>query len=487
MRQNTIGKTLCFFALTLCLMLFSALSLHAAKSITANVMAPLHIDLTNQSDVAAFQSQMTSVKNIGANAVSVDVWWGLVEGQADQKFDWSYYDSVFQMIVNSGLKVQPIMSFHQCGGNVGDTYDMPIPNWIWQIAGPGGKYISEQYDPGNPEIVSVWAQNNQDVLEQYYQFMDAFEQHFAKYAGNIQAINVSCGPAGELRYPSYNSYSANGKTWGRGYPTRGYLQCYSAQAVSSFQNAMAKKYGNISSLNNAWGTSLSSFSSVNPPGDGDDFFQITNPKAYINGQYGKDFIEWYNSELVRHGQEMLSQAISAFDKQFVGIELEIKIPGVHWEMSDPNMPRSAEVCAGLLANNFYIFGRQNNPPGGSEYLPILNMVRQLENSTGRNMLVYFTCLEMSNGDLNNSPYSQASALVFWVGSNAGNIGLTIKGENALSPNGGSTWDQGGFWWNINNALAYSSYTGITILRIGDVSSGQQYYNFQRLINNYSTK
>ncbi len=465
-------------------MVFSLNALFAAKTITANVMAPLHLDLNNSGEVNAFQYQLAACKNLGVNAVSVDVWWGLVEGKADQQFDWSYYDALFKMITDAGLQIQPIMSFHQCGGNVGDTYDMPIPSWIWAIAGNGGKYISEQYDPGNPEVVSLWAANNQKVLQEYQEFMDAFEQHFAGYVNNIQSVNISCGPAGELRYPSYNPYSANGRNWGRGYPTRGYMECYSNEAKDSFRNAMAKKYGDISKLNNAWKTGLGSFSDINPPGDGDNFFQIYNPSAYINAKYGKDFIEWYNNELVRHGREMLTAATKAFNGPFSKTELEIKIPGVHWEMSDPNMPRSAEVCAGLVSNNFYIYGKQSNPPGGTGYLPILNMVKSFDGVSGRHVIAYFTCLEMSNGDLYNSPYSQASALVFWVGDQAGKIKLTIKGENALAPNGGSTWAQGGFWWNINNAITYSSYTGITILRISDVAYGDQYYNFQRLINKY---
>ena len=54
---------------------------------TANVLAPLKVI-----DFAAFGNELTTVKAYGVDAVRVDVWWGIVEGQADNRFDWSYYD-----------------------------------------------------------------------------------------------------------------------------------------------------------------------------------------------------------------------------------------------------------------------------------------------------------------------------------------------------------------------------------------------------------
>jgi beta-amylase len=29
-----------------------------------------------------------------------------------------------------GLKVQTVMSFHGCGGNIGDSVNIPIPSWV---------------------------------------------------------------------------------------------------------------------------------------------------------------------------------------------------------------------------------------------------------------------------------------------------------------------------------------------------------------------
>ena len=80
---------------------------------TANVMAPLHVDNMNE-----FEEWLAAAQSMGIDAVSVDVWWGDVE-KNDNVFNWTYYDTLFAKIKRSHLKIVPIVSFHQCGGNVG--------------------------------------------------------------------------------------------------------------------------------------------------------------------------------------------------------------------------------------------------------------------------------------------------------------------------------------------------------------------------------
>ena len=102
---------------------------------TANVMAPLEVSDWNQ-----FSNQLSAVKSYGVDAVTVDVWWGKVEAAGDNQFTWSYYDQIFQTITSRGLDIVPIFSFHQCGGNVGDTCNIPLPSWLW------GKYTGATHN-----------------------------------------------------------------------------------------------------------------------------------------------------------------------------------------------------------------------------------------------------------------------------------------------------------------------------------------------------
>ena len=107
----------------------------ATNGITCNAMSPLHIN-----DWNTFYNDLSNAKAIGVHAISVDVWWGDVEKNGDNQFDFSYYDQVFKAITDKGLDIVPIMSFHQCGGNVGDDYTSLLPNWVWD------KYSSESVD-----------------------------------------------------------------------------------------------------------------------------------------------------------------------------------------------------------------------------------------------------------------------------------------------------------------------------------------------------
>lgn len=441
----------------------TSLSVSAASSFTSNVMAPLHV-----SNWGSFEYDLSLAKTMGVDSVSVDVWWGDVE-QQDNAFTWSYYDTIFSKIKNAGLKIVPIMSFHQCGGNVGDSYQSYLPSWVW------GKYSNRFYDGQwvsandlkykselgnyNSEFISLWFDDL--VKSEYIDFMNAFENHYSNYASDFSELNISTGPAGELRYPSYNSHDA-GNTFS-GYPNKGYFQCYSDQAKKDFRDTMLSKYGSLSGVNSAWNTNLWSSSQITPPTDGPDFF-YTSSKPYLNTTYGRDFIAWYNNELVDHGRNMLDYAEEAFNGPLSSIQLGIKIPGVHWQINNSAYPRTAEITAGLINTDF---SWQN----GHGYKNIIQMV-----GTFNNAILHFTCLEMSDGV---GEYTSApKTLVGWVGDAAHGLGVEIKGENAL--NGGN--DGYTFWKNINDAIDYHHYNGLTILRLNDAVHGSSNYYYKQLID-----
>lgn len=437
---------------------------------TANVMAPLWVDVSQWS---TFESQIQTAKEYGVDAVSVDVWWGKVE-TSDQTFDWSYYDTIFDKITARGLKIVPILSFHQCGGNVGDTCDFPLPSWVWSkyqgqtlngvtLDANGLKYKSEQ---GNwsDETLQVWA--DPLVADEYSAFAAAFKNRYGTtYANDLQEVNVSLGPAGELRYPSYNSHDT-----GTGYPSRGALQAYSPLAVASFRSAMVSKYGSLAGVNTAWGTSLSSTAQIGPPSDAGYFFSSGD---YRNIRYGQDFVDWYNQSLVTHGKTVLDAVSTALGTAFEAVPLGYKIPGVHWAMTNPSYPRAAEVAAGLVQTSVDL----NADSTGHGYTKVIGLANQV--STSRQVVLHFTCLEMTNG-YSAPAYSGAQDLVFWVAQHAASLGVPIKGENALA--GGVATDAG--WDTIVNAFDFAPYVGMTVLRVGDVASGLGMSRYASFIARY---
>lgn len=64
---------------------------------------------------------MAALKSPGVEGVMMDVWWGLVEREKPGEYNWGGYVELMEMAKKHGLKVQAVMSFHQCGGNVGDS------------------------------------------------------------------------------------------------------------------------------------------------------------------------------------------------------------------------------------------------------------------------------------------------------------------------------------------------------------------------------
>lgn len=446
---------------------------------TITVMSPLLIgDPRNmhsewsQREWAEFDRQLAEAKKLGVDGVSTDVWWGLIE-PSKGKFDWAYYDKLAQHISKAGLKWVPILSFHQCGGNVGDTVNMPIPDWTWgdiKSKTPtkhdnAGMSKSEQ---GNysKEYIEVHAD---DVAIHYYEsVMREFQNHYKDRAHQIGEINISLGPAGELRYPSYNSHDRN-----TGYPTRGAFQAYSENAKESFRDFAIKKYGGLEALRKAWGIESLQRNDINPPSDAEGFLQRGD---HFKLQYGRDFIDWYNQSLIDHGARVMSKALEVFGERtapFSGIDLGAKVPGVHWRAGErfgdyvQLGDRLAEITAGLIRTSRNDW---NSDADGRGYRPILAMFREINPYTaeGSRIVPSFTCLEIPDGDNGAAIRALPQSLAKWVGQEAHRQRLWLRAENALAGNLASnhSWDL--MKSHLDLPSNDGAYHGVTLLRMGDV-------------------
>lgn len=106
------------------------------------------------------QKQLNKLSGAGVDGVMVDVWWGIVESKGPGQYDWSAYRVLFQLIRESNLKLQAIMSFHQCGGNVGDAVNIPIPKWVLQIGeGDPDIFFTNKDGNRNQEYLTIGVDN----------------------------------------------------------------------------------------------------------------------------------------------------------------------------------------------------------------------------------------------------------------------------------------------------------------------------------------
>ncbi|MCS5734152.1 family 14 glycosylhydrolase [Herbiconiux daphne] len=474
---------------------------------TVNVMAPLWID-DWASDGPAWRSFVGSLAVAdaqGADAVAVDVWWGKTEPTRGD-FDWAYYDKLFAAVRSAGLDLVPVMSFHQCGGNVGDSCSIPIPSFVWepyQICGfvgwcsnvPVENYFVSEYGNTDREAPSPWGVGNDRTLIDMRDFMNAFEAHYSSgatdFSAAFQEITIGTGPAGELRFPSYAAHDSKVAGNPAGYPNRGTFQSYTPAAIRSFADWAVARYGSVAGVGTAWGIPGLVYTAISPPTDHERFI---DSGSFHSIAYGRDFTRWYNDSLLQHGREVMQQAIGAFDGALAAVPLGMKIPGVHWQtMASSPIQRAPEVAAGLIHTDQDYNGTSTD----HGYDGILNLVHDLDvNGDGmsprHDIILHFTALEMPDGrewDGGSHAYSDAASLVGWVAQAAGKAHVTLKGENALSGGLGSVGSASSVGWvHIRDAFAGtpSRYSGLTVLRMSDVTASGSVARseFERFIRDF---
>ncbi|KAF5179482.1 Beta-amylase, partial [Thalictrum thalictroides] len=176
----------------------------------------------------ALNASLMALKSSGVEGVMVDAWWGLVEKNGPMKYNWSGYVDLIQMVEKHGLKIQVVMSFHQCGGNVGDSCSIPLPPWVLEEISKNPDIVyTDKSGRRNPEYISLGCDSlpvlaGRTPIQVYSDYMRSFRDQFKDYLGRIIVeIQVGMGPCGELRYPSYPE--SNG-TWK--FPGIGEFQCY---------------------------------------------------------------------------------------------------------------------------------------------------------------------------------------------------------------------------------------------------------------------
>ncbi|XP_031392233.1 beta-amylase 7 isoform X3 [Punica granatum] len=263
--------------------------------------------------------QLMILKTINVDGVSVNCWWGIVEAHAPQEYNWNGYRRLFQMIRELNLKLQIVMSFHACGGNVGDDVCIPLPHWVAEIGRSNPDiYFTDREGRRNPESLS-WGVDKERVLkgrtaiEVYFDYMRSFRVEFNEYFedGIISMIEVGLGPCGELRYPS------SPVKHGWRYPGIGAFQCWDQYMLKSLRKA-ADERGQA-----FWARGPDNVGSYNSQPQETGFFCEGGD---YDGYYGRFFLGWYSQMMIDHGDRILSMAKLAFE----GTCIAAKLSGIHW-------------------------------------------------------------------------------------------------------------------------------------------------------------
>lgn len=322
--------------------------------VPVNIMLPLGVINTKCElvDPEGLMKQFRILKSINIDGVMVDCWWGIVEAHAPQEYNWNGYKRLFQIVRDLKLKLQVVMSFHECGGNIGDDVCIPMPHWVAEIGRSNPDiFFTDREGRRNPECLS-WGIDKERVLrgrtavEVYFDYMRSFRVEFDDYFedGIISAVEVGLGPCGELRYPSYPVKH------GWRYPGIGEFQCYDQYLLKSLRKAAESRGHSF------WARGPENAGSYNSRPHETDFFCDGGD---YDGYYGRFFLNWYSQLLVDHADCVLSLAKLAFE----GTCIFAKITGIHWWYKAAS--HAAELAAG-----FY------NPCNRDGYASIASMLKR---------------------------------------------------------------------------------------------------------------
>lgn len=384
-------------------------SLTQKENILANyvpvfVMLPLGVVTVDNvfENKDEIKKQLKQLKGVDVDGVMVDVWWGVIEAKGPKQYDWSAYRDLFQVVQECGLKLQVIMSFHQCGGNVGDVVNIPLPAWVLDIgeSNPDIFYTNRSGNRNN-EYLTCGVDNKpffggRTAVEIYSDYMKSFRKNMSDFleAGLITDIEVGLGPAGELRFPSYP------QNQGWVFPGIGEFQCYDKYLKAEFKEA-ATHHGHPEwDLPDDAGT-------YNDTPDATGFFKSNG--TYIT-EKGKFFLTWYSSKLLFHGDQILDEANQAF--RGCKVKLAAKVSGIHWWYKVES--HAAELTAG-----YYNLKERDG------YRPIARML------TRHYGILNFTCIEMRNSEQSAEAKSAPEDLVQQVFSGGWREKIEVAGENAL--------------------------------------------------------
>nr|AFQ33618.1 beta-amylase 6 [Citrus trifoliata] len=278
--------------------------------------------------------QLRVLKSINVDGVMVDCWWGIVEAHTPQDYNWNGYKKLFQMVSELKLKLQVVMSFHECGGNVGDDVCIPLPHWVAETGRINPHiFFTDREGRRNPECLS-WGIDKERVLrgrtalEVYFDYMRSFRVEFDEFFQNgvISMVVVGLGPCGELRYPSCPVKH------GWRYPGIGEFQCYDQYLLKNLRKASEARGHSF------WARGPDNAGSYNSRPHETGFFCDGGD---YNGYYGRFFLNWYSQVLVDHGDRVLSLAKLAFEGTCIGA----KLSGFHWWYKTAS--HAAELTAGF--------------------------------------------------------------------------------------------------------------------------------------------
>lgn len=302
-------------------------------------------DCNTVNHARAIAAGLKALKLLGVEGVELPVWWGIVEKEAAEKYEWSGYLALAEMVQNAGLKLHVSLCFHGS-----KQPNIPLPKWVSQIGeAQPSIFFTDKSQQHYRQCLSLAVDdlpilNGKTPVQVYHDFCESFKSTFLPFMGstiqvrslilvskircsllpkkkkkvfpivfqmgidalscscfvNFQGISMGLGPDGELRYPSHDRMTKSSRV-----PGVGEFQCYD-QNMLNILKQHAEAAGN-----HYWG--------LGGPHDAPSYDQSPNSGNFFKDHggswespYGDFFLSWYSNQLITHGNRLLALASLTF-------------------------------------------------------------------------------------------------------------------------------------------------------------------------------
>ncbi|MCK4555570.1 MAG: beta-galactosidase [Candidatus Aenigmarchaeota archaeon] len=141
-------------------------------------------------DIAAYDSRLKMLEEIGVDGIRIEVWWRTVEPQ-EGAWDFSKYGAICESARKHNMKVIMVPDFSR------------FPAWIenkHRLRNSEGAYSSQALDMSSPE-----------VQEYYSIFLQEVKDHLGSCGAGISTASVAITRYSDTIYPSYPEWGKDSK------------------------------------------------------------------------------------------------------------------------------------------------------------------------------------------------------------------------------------------------------------------------------------
>lgn len=378
----------------------------------------------------------------GVQGVMVDVWWRICEPRPTV-YDFSSYINLAKTCRSLGLKMQATLSFHSCGGNIGDSVNIPLPEWVLTAGQTHSFWFTDRAGNLDTEYISFGADHEpvlpgadgarpRTPLAAYGAYVAAFVAAMEEeglMGVTVTELQIGVGPCGELRYPGYQL-----SRWA--FPGIGEFQCFDKYLLANLSDTIREH-----------GSPAVKAATLPPPHTG-SYNDTPQQTAFFTSGWrsepGSFFLKWYSDRLLEHGEDVLRVVRNCVPKADHGVKIAMKISGIHWWRFSPI--RAAEATSGYIGAH-----------GRTMYNDICKLMQTYD------AVLDFTCLEMRTMDQPMKARCGPRQLVAQVFQAAAKAGVPIAGENALQTFERSSFEQVASAYRTS----HGKKAGFTLLRLCD--------------------